>query len=474
MPSNPLHFPQHEEDKMNRTDDRNGMSRMSAIAFNLVGALVMALAFAAGVQAAEAPTTGRNFDHTRTGFPLTGAHSRAECGECHARGIFKGTPRECVSCHTSGSARATTSKPANHVQTTAPCSQCHKSTLTWAGAKYDHSAIAPGTCATCHNGSRATGKPANHVQTTASCDQCHRTSGWLPAGFNHSGIAPGTCTSCHNGTRATGKPNNATHQDVTASCDQCHSTTTWLGAKFNHTGITPGTCATCHNGTRATGKPNDAAHQNTASCDQCHNTTTFFGAKFNHTAAGVTPGTCATCHGTGGGAKTKVPVPHYAGSCDNCHNTTTFLGAKFDHAAVTPGTCATCHGTGGTAKTKVPVPHFSGSCDLCHTTTAFIPNKSYTHISAFYRPHNAGVTCYQCHTSRTNVANWPSSTYKPDCAGCHATRYKAGSHKKYGSVLYTVSELRNCAGSCHEYTDSTLTTILKTRSSKHRSTDGGF
>ncbi|OGI40985.1 MAG: hypothetical protein A2140_02285 [Candidatus Muproteobacteria bacterium RBG_16_62_13] len=258
------------------------------------------------------------------------------------------------------------------------------------------------------------------------------------------------------------------------SCDNCHGTTTFLGARFNHGAVAPGSCATCHNGTRAAGKPNDAAHQHTAACDQCHNTSTFLGARFNHTVAGVAPGSCATCHGTGGGARTKVPVPHYAGSCDNCHNTNTFVGAKFDHSAVTPGTCTTCHGTGGTAKTKVPVPHFSGSCDLCHTTSAFTPNRSYTHISAFYKAHNSGAQCYDCHTSHTNVANWPSSTYKPDCAGCHATKYKPDKHKKYGSVLYTVSELRNCAGSCHEYTDSTLTTISKTRNSKHRSTDGGF
>lgn len=414
---------------MDLREFRNGSIRTGTIALNLLGVLVMALTFAVA-QAAEPPTAGRNFDHTRTGFPLTGAHSRAECAECHARGVFKGTPRECASCHTSGSGRATTSKPANHIQTAAPCGQCHKSNLSWAGAKFDHAAV-----------------------------------------------APGTCTSCHNGSKAPGKPNDARHQGVTASCDTCHSTSTWLGARFNHAGVSPGTCTTCHNGTKAVGKPNNCAHQHNAQCDQCHSTTTFFGARFNHTVAGVVPGTCATCHGTGGCAQTKVPVPHYAGSCDNCHNTNTFVGAKFDHSAVTPGTCATCHGTGGTAKTKVPVPHFSGSCDLCHTTTAFIPNKSYTHISAFYKPHNAGVTCYQCHTTRTNVANWPSSTYKPDCAGCHATRYKPDEHKKTEvptKILYTVSELRNCAGSCHIYTDNTFTVIKTNRSSKHRSTDGGF
>ena len=41
-----------------------------------------------------------------------------------------------------------------------------------------------------------------------------------------------------------------------------------------------------------------------------------------------------------------------------------------------------------------------------------------------------------------------------------------------GNVKYTVSELRNCSGACHTYTDSTLTKILKSRAGpEHRITD---
>ena len=36
-------------------------------------------------------------------------------------------------------------------------------------------------------------------------------------------------------------------------------------------------------------------------------------------------------------------------------------------------------------------------------------------------------------------------------------------------ILYTVSELKNCAGSCHVYTNATLTTS-KQRSNEHRPT----
>jgi glutaredoxin len=374
--------------------------------------------------AAERSATRENFDHTLTGFPLTGAHSQATCESCHSFGVFKGTPRQCQLCHAPGSGRATTAKPANHVPTAEPCAQCHNSTVTWTGARFRHTGVAPGTCATCHNGAQASGKPPNHVITTSSCDTCHRTTAWLPAGFNHATVVPGTCGSCHNGTTARGKPAN--HIQTTAACDQCHRTTAWLPATFSHAGVAPGTCATCHNGTTARGKP--ANHiQTTASCDQCHRTTAW-------------------------------------------------LPATFSHTAVAPGTCATCHN--GTQATGKPSGHFvtTRSCDACHTTSAWLPVARYTHTSPYYKAHNTGVTCAACHTTNNEVISWKFSAYKPDCAGCHADRFKPDAHKKVDTpkVLYTVSELRNCSGSCHEYTNTTFTTIKTTRSSKHRSTDGGF
>jgi hypothetical protein len=39
---------------------------------------------------------------------------------------------------------------------------------------------------------------------------------------------------------------------------------------------------------------------------------------------------------------------------------------------------------------------------------------------------------------------------------------------------YTVGELKNCAGTCHEYTDSSMTTIYDFENSEHRVSDGSF
>ena len=383
------------------------------------------LLYVAG-QHSSAETRQRvDFDHLKTGFPLSGAHAREKCESCHVQGIFKGTPTQCVMCHSQGSRTATTAKPADHMQTAEPCENCHTSTTTWTGARFRHMGIAPGTCQTCHNGTSASGKNPGHIQTTAACDSCHRTTAWVPASFNHANVAPGTCLTCHNGTSATGK--NPGHIQTTAACDTCHRTTAWIPATFSHANVAPGTCLTCHNGTSATGK-NPGHIQTTAACDTCHRTTAWIPATFSHT--GVTPGTCSTCHN-------------------------------------------------GTSASGKPSGHFvtTRSCDACHTTSAWTPTLRYSHTSPYYSTHNSGVQCTGCHTSNNEVIAWKFSAYKPDCAGCHADRFKADSHKKTEvptKILYTVSELRNCTGSCHQYTNNTFTTILKSRNSEHRSTDGGF
>jgi len=381
-------------------------------------AVLVGLILALLISAAPAPAAERNtsFNHLTTGFPLTGAHVQADCQTCHARGVFKGTPKECALCHTQGSRLASSAKPTNHLQTALPCDQCHTSNVTWAGARFRHTGVVPGSCMTCHNGSTAQGKPANHVQTTASCDSCHRTTAWIPAGYNHAGVTPGTCATCHNGTTATGK--HPRHIQTTASCDSCHRTTAWIPASFNHAGVVPGTCATCH-GVTATGKP--ARHvQTTASCDTCHRTTAWLPATFSH--AGVA-----------------------AGSCAGCHN----------------GTTATGKGSG----------HFvtARSCDVCHsiptstTPTGNWPVRYTSHISPYYVAHSSSVNnnCASCHRtpSTETITGLTKYSPAPTCYGCHAhtNDYESGPHGKTEtpSVKYTAVELHNCSGSCHFY----LTTV---------------
>jgi hypothetical protein len=101
----------------------------------------------------------------------------------------------------------------------------------------------------------------------------------------------------------------------------------------------------------------------------------------------------------------------------------------------------------------------------------------YTHASATYPDHGSRLTCRSCHTTNTQTIAWSAPAYAPDCAGCHASRYKQNSHKKYESpttAFYSVTELRDCAGACHLYTNSSMTTIKERRTGRHRPTSGGF
>ena len=169
-----------------------------------------------------------NFDHSLTGFSLTGAHARvATCTECHRGGRFAGTPTTCASCHTADDAHdgAFGTK----------CSTCH-TTSAWKPATFNHSGQTD--CASCHTNL----KPANHY--AGQCSQCHSTTAWLPATFSHSGQT--NCQSCHSGDR----PGN----HYSGQCSACHGTSVWRPAlNYSHSsGSFPSghrsnvTCSSCH------------------------------------------------------------------------------------------------------------------------------------------------------------------------------------------------------------------------------------
>jgi hypothetical protein len=185
-------------------------------------------------------------------------------------------------------------------------------------------------------------------------------------------------------------------------------------------------------------------------------------------------GTCSSCHnGITAPGKTSNHVLTTT-QCDVCHSTVAWVPATFDHDSVT-GSCSSCH-NGTTATGKTP-NHFitSQQCDICHTTVNWTV-ISFSHSSPNYPgDHNGNLICIACHVSNNEVINWQYSAYKPDCAGCHAGDYEEGPHKKVKDVSkYTVSELRDCSGSCHVYKDAAMTILEKTRNSKHRASDGDF
>lgn len=143
--------------------------------------------FGTDCAACHNPTGWENatFDHARSNFPLTGAHTTVKCESCHKNGVFKGTSSQCAACH---------GEPAYHAgmfggQT---CDSCHN-TSAWRPAPYNGPHTFPmnhgdaRTCADCHQ----------PTLTTWTCYTCHNP-GEVQSKHAEEGIANFTdCLSCH-------------------------------------------------------------------------------------------------------------------------------------------------------------------------------------------------------------------------------------------------------------------------------------
>ena len=145
--------------------------------------------------------TGSGFDHSRTAFPLTGAHKPLPCSSCHGDGVYKGKPTTCVSCHQQDY-NGTTDPPHAGAGFPTDCALCHTTTA-WSGATFtSHDAqyfpIYSGahrgvwtSCTTCHT------TPTNYA--VFNCLSCH---GKTQTDSHHTGVsgyvyASGNCYSCH-------------------------------------------------------------------------------------------------------------------------------------------------------------------------------------------------------------------------------------------------------------------------------------
>ncbi|MBV8205261.1 MAG: hypothetical protein JO041_00585 [Acidobacteria bacterium] len=522
---------------------------------------------------------GAKFDHSLTGFPLTGAHATLACTDCHIGGKFQGTPAQCIACHTADFSGATNP---NHVALGFPqtCQQCH-STTTWLGAVFDHSTTGfPLTgahvtvpCSACHtsgavltsaNAQCVTCHLADYQGTTSpshtavgfptTCNSCHTTVNWLGATFDHSTTgfpltgahASLACSACHSSTSTLTAANtqcaschmpdyqgttNPSHAAVgfPTTCASCHTTTTWLGATFDHstTGFTltgahvslactachtsaailtaaNAQCSSCHmTDYQQTTNPSHVAVAFPTTCSQCHTTTNWLGATFDHSTTGFTltgfhltlacsschsgtaltaaNATCAACHmkdyqGTTNPNHAAVGFPT---DCSVCHSTTDWTGATFNHAttgfpltgAHTSLACTACHSSGATltsANTTCVSCHlkdfqgttnpnhvtsgFPQQCDLCHSTTAWSPS-TFNHNNTVFPLTGAhvNVACASCHV------NGNYTTTPTDCYSCHKTDYSGTTNPNHVAAGFPTT----CA-TCHTTTAWTGATFNHT------------
>jgi hypothetical protein len=359
------------------------------------------------------------FNHANV-FPLVGLHATQACSACHKNGVYKGTPRDCVGCHTADYQRTTNP---NHAAAGFPttCEQCHQaSSPSWAGAGFNHASVFPlvgvhatQACATCHKNGVYKGTPrdcvgchtADYQRTTnpnhaaagfpTACEQCHQASSpsWAGAGFNHASVFP--LVGVH----------------ATQACATCHKNGVYKG--------TPRDCVGCHAADyQRTTNPNHAAAGFPTTCDQCHQaSSSTWSSSFNHNQFYPLLGrhlqqSCSACH------KNNV----YKGTptaCVSCHLTKYQQTTNPNHtAAGFPTTCESCHKAGDSSWSQGTFVHSwfpitSGKhaglpCTACHTTTSTYTVFSCTtacHARAQTDGHHGGVNgyrydsaaCYACH-----------------------------------------------------------------------------
>lgn len=406
------------------------------------------------------------FNHSATAFPLVGAHMLVACEGCHVGGVFKGTPKDCFSCHQTDY-NATTIPDHETGLFSHLCLDCHTSAA-WKPAKFDHSKTAfPLTgahiltsCALCHVGGVYKGTPmdcfschvADYNGTTFpdhqtgmlshTCTTCHTTSVWKPSTFNHNATAfpligahtlvacegchvggvfkgtPTTCFSCHvTDFNATTFPDHEVG-NFSHLCLDCHTMPAWKPAKFDHS---------------RTAFPLTGAHILT-SCVLCH-------------VGGVTkplPMDCFSCHQTD--YNTTTNPPHQASLlshlCLDCHTTSAWKPAKFDHNKTlfpltgmhllatcaqchvggvfkgTPKDCYACHQTAymGTTNPNHQLLGYPPTCATCHMTTGWSP-ANINHDARYFRIYSGKHAhkwklCSECHF---NSANFKDAS----CVICH-------------------------------------------------------
>ncbi|MDI9876414.1 hypothetical protein [Flectobacillus rivi] len=359
------------------------------------------------------------FNHSTTGFALSGQHQAINCKACHTTLTFKKASSNCASCHTD-----------RHNQTVGNnCARCH-STQSWL----------VGNITKLHE---QTSFPLTGVHATIDCKKCHTSETSLQ--FKPTGLA---CVDCHRKDfRQTTNPNH-TKLNLSTECNMCHNTmTSWKNALFpDHNSIYPLTgahaaiakdCQKCHIGGNFNNTPKD--------CAGCHKADFSKTSNPNHTKLNFS-NDCASCHTTKPTWKPASFVTHnsifaltgahasIANNCYDCHK-----GGNFNN---TPNDCNGCH-SADFKKTSNPNHQtlgFSTDCASCHTTNpSWLPARFVQHDN-FY-PLTGGhknIRCNECHKNAV-YTNTPK-----DCNSCHNTNYNSSvnpSHK-------TMNLSTDCA-SCH-------------------------
>ena len=363
------------------------------------------------------------FDHAATAFPLTGAHTVANCVDCHAAG-YAGTPTDCFACHQNDFNQTTNP---NHlaIGIGTDCASCHTTEPTWSPAAFPdhnnyyaltgaHAAVA-NDCAACHAG--------DYNNTPTDCAGCHQADYDQTINPDHAAIGIGTdCASCHT-TDPTWSPAafpihdnyfalTGAHGAIANDCAACHA------GDYNNT---PNTCAGCHQSDYdVTTNPDHTALSLPIDCAMCHTTDpdwnpATFPIHDNYYplngAHAVIANDCAACH---------------AGDYNN-----------------TPNTCFGCHANSynQTTNPNHSLAQFPTDCASCHTETAWVPS-TFDHDAMYFpiysgRHEDEWTTCSECHPNPNDFSQFT-------CITCHTNPETDDAHEGVPNYMYNSPACFSC------------------------------
>ncbi|MCA9545267.1 MAG: hypothetical protein KC613_12775 [Myxococcales bacterium] len=389
----------------------------------------------------------RSFDHSQTGYPLTGGHGGVRCRQCHTdkrpsgRDSYLGAPTDCVACHGEYHGKGTKAD-------LRACERCHN-TQGWAllnaNLRFDHERETrfPRTgqhkdveCKDCHLGKKRF-SPLN-ISGCASChkdphppgifgrrlcEECHVTQGFkVNSIFDHGSTGwplrgehkKKQCLDCHAWERWKPRTKDCAgcHEDSHRGqfkgtpCARCHQESGWKRLRFNHDTQSQFPlrgkhkrvdCARCHPGgkykpldTRCVGcHRNDNPHQDTfgdTPCSNCHTPVDWKKTRFDHGITGF-----------------PLEGRHSEQPCYRCHPN----GTETQDDTVQD--CAFCHrDPHGDQFDKAP-------CDRCHRGFERFRIPLFDHTLARFQlaGRHLEVECLGCHKG---------GHYRPidtACGNCH-------------------------------------------------------
>jgi hypothetical protein len=380
----------------------------------------------------------KQFDHSKTRYPLTGLHIRVACEKCHKpdepggaarykdmkfqacidchidphKGSFK---QRCEECHTTAGWKkllpafnfdhSKTKYPLVGKHTTVSCAACHingdfKKQLLFAN------------CMDCH-------KDAHQGQFESrpkkgECAECHTVEGWKPSLF---GVKE----------HATSRyPLDGKHAKV--ECDKCHlpaGKDTIYKVKFAN-------CIDCHKDVH---DGQFAAAPNNNRCENCHTVQDFHRSLF----------TIAKHR------ETRYPLTgaHVAVPCNDCHKpemthrTDKILPFRFEDRSCTACHKDPHHGEFNDRMARHRPDGTTFGCEACHNTRSWADVNGFDHSKTKFPLLGAhrSVTCGACHKPLPGSKETQFKGTPQACEECHAD--------KHGGQFIVAKTGKTPCASCH-------------------------